>query len=175
MDRSEEDAVALAAWLKARRTELRIGKAEAARRAGVGRVSWHEWEAGRRHPYDANYAGIEDAMQVERGYVEELISKRKQQEDPPAENHDREEQSPCRDDLTDEDEVRFRVLKDTIRAEELTDELRWALLRHIFDAMGVEPTPAAVDAWLNNPDRLEAIRATQSRKETDQVTPREHS
>lgn len=77
--------------------------------------------------------------------------------------------------LTDEDEVRLRVLKDAINAGELTDELRWALLLHIFNAMGIKPTRAAVEAWLNNPDRLEAIRASQNRKETEQVTPRERT
>lgn len=59
----------LPSWLKRRRIELRISKAEAARRAGVGRMAWYEWEAGRRLPYDTNYAGIEDAMRWERSSV----------------------------------------------------------------------------------------------------------
>lgn len=60
--------------LRERRTALRISKAEAARRAGVGRMTWWEWEEGRRRPYDSNYAGIEDAMQWPAGTVQSLVA-----------------------------------------------------------------------------------------------------
>lgn len=59
-------------YLKARRKELRLGQAEAARRAGVGRMAWFEWENGRRAPRDSNYAGIDIAMEWQRGGVESI-------------------------------------------------------------------------------------------------------
>jgi transcriptional regulator with XRE-family HTH domain len=57
-----------------RRRELRISQAEAARRAGVGRMAWYEWEAGRRGQRDSNYAGIEDALLWGRGSVAAILA-----------------------------------------------------------------------------------------------------
>lgn len=64
----------LAQHLKARRKQLRRGQAEAARRADVGRMAWFEWEAGRRHPRDYNYDGIDQAMEWEPGGVEAILA-----------------------------------------------------------------------------------------------------
>lgn len=64
----------LAAHLKARRQELRLGQAEAARRANVGRMSWYEWENGRRLPRDYNFPGVDSAMNWEPGSVETILS-----------------------------------------------------------------------------------------------------
>lgn len=60
----------------ARRTELRISQSEAARRAGVGRMSWWEWEKGRRQPYDYNFSGIETALEWDAGSVRAILAGR---------------------------------------------------------------------------------------------------
>jgi transcriptional regulator with XRE-family HTH domain len=69
---SEDDHNPLPRRLTERRTALRLTKTEAARRAGVGRMTWWAWEEGRRRPYDANYVGIEDAMEWPSGTVQSL-------------------------------------------------------------------------------------------------------
>src|SRR5579875_2983371 len=68
---------ALADYLQRRRRELELRQAEAARRAGVRRMTWYEWEAGRRLPQDASYRGLDDAMQWRRGHgIEEILAGR---------------------------------------------------------------------------------------------------
>lgn len=69
-----DDAESLAARLKARRLELRLGQAETARRASVSRMTWYEWENGRRAPRDYNFAGIDEAMEWEPGGVEAILA-----------------------------------------------------------------------------------------------------
>lgn len=64
----------LATHLRARRKKLRLGQAEAARRAGVGRMAWYEWETGRRQPRDSNFAGIDEAMGWQPGGVEAIYA-----------------------------------------------------------------------------------------------------
>lgn len=67
---SGSDHRALHEHLAERRQQLRISQTEAARRAGIkSRMTWWEWEKGRRLPYDYNHAGIEDAMAWEPGSV----------------------------------------------------------------------------------------------------------
>lgn len=75
MDASSGDAGrSLPERLKARRKELRLGQAEAARRANVGRMAWYEWEAGRRQPRDYNHSGIDEAMEWEPGGIEVIMA-----------------------------------------------------------------------------------------------------
>lgn len=165
-------------WMDQRRQELRLRWAQVAELAGMttpnllrirkGQISI-SWGAADR---------IEDALHWERGSVEAAVLmgiKPQPRTSPSDEPSPRSQQLATESRLTEEDKMRFEVLKGTIRAEDLTNELRWALLVHILTAMGIEPTEAAVDAWLNSPDRLEAIRAAQNRKETDQVTTRDQS
>ncbi len=71
---SGDEDRSLAARMKARRKELRIGQAEAARRALVGRMAWFEWETGRRKPRDSNYAGIDTALEWQAGGVETILA-----------------------------------------------------------------------------------------------------
>lgn len=60
--------------LKARRQQIRLSQADAARRAGVGRMAWFEWEKGRRQPRDSNYIGIDTAMEWEPGGVLTILA-----------------------------------------------------------------------------------------------------
>lgn len=77
--------------------------------------------------------------------------------------------------LSDEDRVRLQVLKDTIRAEGLTDELRLELLRYLFESAGGKLTTETLNMWLSDPNRLEALRAVEDRNKTEHVTPGDRS
>lgn len=74
MDATPECDCPLHERLAGRRQELRLSQSVAARLAGVkSRMTWWEWEKGRRHPYDYNYPGIETAMQWEPGSVQAIL------------------------------------------------------------------------------------------------------
>jgi hypothetical protein len=89
----------LAQWLTEQRTHLRISKAEAARRAGVGRMTWWEWEMGRRVPYDSNFGGIEGAMEWPRGSVQEIIAGGKPLNEPDQDDESDDDNRPVAPDL----------------------------------------------------------------------------
>lgn len=74
MDAHAPPPGALAEHLAGARKALRLSQAEAARRAGVGRMAWYEWETGRRLPRDKNYAGIEEAVEWRSGSVEAVLA-----------------------------------------------------------------------------------------------------
>lgn len=171
---STERRAQLDTWMDERRRVLRIKWSEVARRAGMtaqnllrirkGQISI-SWDAA---------DGIEDALRWEVGAVEAAVL-HGTKPTPRAPAPQEPMHTSATGDLTDEDEVRLRILKDTIRAEGLTDELRLALLRYLFESAGGKLTPETLDLWLNDPNRLEAIRAAANRNETEQVTSRDRS
>lgn len=63
----------LAGAITARREELGLPKAAAARAAGVSRPAWDAWETG-TIPYDSNFATIERTLQWERGSVRAVLA-----------------------------------------------------------------------------------------------------
>jgi len=55
--------------IRARRKELDISQDQLARRLGIERTDLSDWERGKHEPSEANLARLEDALEVERGYL----------------------------------------------------------------------------------------------------------
>lgn len=129
MDTESGERDALPRSLERRRMELRLSKSEAARRAGVSRMAYWEWERGRRVPYDTNYAGIEDAMQWEPGSVEDLL---RNGADP-------------------------RPLETDPGLTEVANRM-FTAIEETFKTWGVEMTPAMLEVWHSEIGRQVGLR-----------------
>lgn len=55
-----------------RRKDQRLSVSEAARRAGVHRLTWTAWESGKAAPVEHRYAAIESTLSWARGSVESI-------------------------------------------------------------------------------------------------------
>jgi transcriptional regulator with XRE-family HTH domain len=168
----------LHAWMDESREELRLTWADIARDMGMTEENLLRIRKGRISISMKAAKRIADALQWEHGSVEAAVlegRKPRSRTSAPSKPGESQPVAASGDTLTGEDEVRLRVLKDAIRAEGMTDELRLALLRYLFESAGGKLTPATLDMWLNDPNRLEAIRADANRNETEQVTPSELS
>lgn len=64
--------MALGDYIRTRRKQLRLSVSEAARRAGVHRVTWNSWESGKSEPGDYNHAAIEAVLQWQDGGMDRL-------------------------------------------------------------------------------------------------------
>lgn len=170
---SGDTRTTLGSWLTSRRTDLRLTKAEAARRAGVGRMTWFEWEDDRRLPYDSNHAGIDDAMQVERGTVAALLDRithgeavTATDEHPPA--------APTGA-LTEEEKEYLRGLLKRLSAEGLRDEMRYQLAALLLEGDGVEMSPRATEVIKIGLARLKDEQQVADGDPSAQATQGDHS
>lgn len=77
--------------------------------------------------------------------------------------------------LTDEDKIRLRVLKDALSAEDLKVEIIFELVAHLLQSAGMAVTPENFQYFLSELERQRPIQDSEVRKETEQVTPGEHS